>query len=345
MARAYSTLEISPGASSEAVERAYRDLISIWNPRNHPDGSRLRRKAEEKTAEINSAYEIVLGSPSGSRETYPPVGKPFSAPSAGSLSHPWPQTSSTSKKQLNRRERPRFSSRGLPGRIAMVTMSVFGWVGVCIIVLMGIAVTQTSVSGSAFLACSACLLVVLLVSPARRRLPGTGSTSGLAGYGLFVAGFFLIGFLLYAFSLPDTDPLAKSGVQQSAPPAGIHPTVSPTLVSSRSPTPTAVLPVASGSAQSTNRIVFPYPPTSWCTEVVRPGEPIRYSHRVVGEIGNAGDVPVMGARAFMPIPEAAKPSEYYFTSSSHVLLPGETSPFYVQYLTEASIDCSKSPSP
>lgn len=62
---AYAALGVSPGASDAEVKRAYRRLMS----QNHPDklASRglpesMRELAEEKTREINTAYDLIKDS-------------------------------------------------------------------------------------------------------------------------------------------------------------------------------------------------------------------------------------------------------------------------------------------
>src|SRR5690606_24028244 len=59
---AYAALGVSPGASDAEVKRAYRRLMS----QNHPDklASRglpesMREIAEERTREINTAYDLI----------------------------------------------------------------------------------------------------------------------------------------------------------------------------------------------------------------------------------------------------------------------------------------------
>lgn len=53
-------LGVSPGASSQEVKQAYRDLVQFWHPDKHADKiPRLRQLAEEKMKEINGAYEVL----------------------------------------------------------------------------------------------------------------------------------------------------------------------------------------------------------------------------------------------------------------------------------------------
>src|ERR1035437_2444597 len=57
---AYLELFALPDSFTEAqLKQAYRDLIQVWHPDKHAHHERLRLKAEEKTKEINQAYESL----------------------------------------------------------------------------------------------------------------------------------------------------------------------------------------------------------------------------------------------------------------------------------------------
>jgi uncharacterized membrane protein YgcG len=61
-------LELSPDASMDDLNQAYRDLVNIWHPDRLGHNPRLKKKAEEKLKELNQAYEAlkpVLSSESG----------------------------------------------------------------------------------------------------------------------------------------------------------------------------------------------------------------------------------------------------------------------------------------
>ncbi|MBW1722918.1 MAG: J domain-containing protein [Deltaproteobacteria bacterium] len=58
--KCYETLGLKEKATLADVKDAYRDLVSVWHPDRFSDNPRLRRKAEEKLKEINSAYERLV---------------------------------------------------------------------------------------------------------------------------------------------------------------------------------------------------------------------------------------------------------------------------------------------
>ncbi len=55
-------------ASLEEAKMAWRDLISIWHPDRHNGNKRLRRKAEEKTKQLNEAWETFQTRSAGKRK-------------------------------------------------------------------------------------------------------------------------------------------------------------------------------------------------------------------------------------------------------------------------------------
>jgi len=57
--RCFEILEIDDQADLATVKQAYRDLIAIWHPDRYAHNYRLQKRAEEKTKEINAAYERI----------------------------------------------------------------------------------------------------------------------------------------------------------------------------------------------------------------------------------------------------------------------------------------------
>ncbi len=57
--RCIKKLGLSPGASQEEVNQAYRDLVTVWHPDRFANNLRLQKKAEENLKEINAAYEYI----------------------------------------------------------------------------------------------------------------------------------------------------------------------------------------------------------------------------------------------------------------------------------------------
>ncbi len=66
----YNLLGLSPGASSEELKTAHRDLAKVWHPDRFPHDPRLQEKAQEKLKEINRAYDR-LRSGNARRQTEP----------------------------------------------------------------------------------------------------------------------------------------------------------------------------------------------------------------------------------------------------------------------------------
>jgi len=62
----YEMLEISENSSQEELKAQYRFLVQAWHPDKFSSPEQ-KEKAENKTKEINKAYE-VLGNPDKKRE-------------------------------------------------------------------------------------------------------------------------------------------------------------------------------------------------------------------------------------------------------------------------------------
>jgi hypothetical protein len=50
-------LGLAPGATKQALDDAYRDLVKVWHPDRFQNDPTLRLKAQEKLRELNTAYE------------------------------------------------------------------------------------------------------------------------------------------------------------------------------------------------------------------------------------------------------------------------------------------------
>ena len=52
-------LELPEGASLEEARRSYRELVRVWHPDRFSGDPVLRRRAEEKSKQLNVAYETL----------------------------------------------------------------------------------------------------------------------------------------------------------------------------------------------------------------------------------------------------------------------------------------------
>ena len=57
----YQILEVEPGAPQDEIREQYLFLIQAWHPDKFPQPSQ-KRKAEEKTKDINAAYDVLRNS-------------------------------------------------------------------------------------------------------------------------------------------------------------------------------------------------------------------------------------------------------------------------------------------
>ncbi|MCP3956061.1 MAG: J domain-containing protein [Desulfobacterales bacterium] len=58
--RCYEILDVPIEASIEDINRQHKDLANIWHPDRFAGNLRLQKKAEQKLAEINSAYDTLI---------------------------------------------------------------------------------------------------------------------------------------------------------------------------------------------------------------------------------------------------------------------------------------------
>lgn len=58
----YAVLGVPRGASQAVIKKAYYNLIKEYHPDKHANSSASeRRRAEQKTRQINTAYEVLSG--------------------------------------------------------------------------------------------------------------------------------------------------------------------------------------------------------------------------------------------------------------------------------------------
>lgn len=56
----YDILDVPIEASTDAISRQHRDLVNIWHPDRFVGNPRLQKKAEQKLAAINAAYDTLI---------------------------------------------------------------------------------------------------------------------------------------------------------------------------------------------------------------------------------------------------------------------------------------------
>src|SRR6188768_3595072 len=56
---AYRVLELEPGANEDAVRDARKLLAKVWHPDRHANDPELAKKAQDKLADINTAFEAI----------------------------------------------------------------------------------------------------------------------------------------------------------------------------------------------------------------------------------------------------------------------------------------------
>lgn len=73
---AYRMLELAAGATEEAVRDARKTLAKVWHPDRHANDPGLQKKAEQKLADINTAFETIRAA------RFPPAPTPKPEPAA-----------------------------------------------------------------------------------------------------------------------------------------------------------------------------------------------------------------------------------------------------------------------
>jgi hypothetical protein len=68
LGEAYKVLEVPPGANEEAVRDARKLLAKVWHPDRHANDPELEKRAQQKLADINTAFEAIRDA------KFPPAG-------------------------------------------------------------------------------------------------------------------------------------------------------------------------------------------------------------------------------------------------------------------------------
>jgi hypothetical protein len=79
---AYRILEVPGGAGEETVRDARKTLAKVWHPDRHAHDPELAKKAQQKTADINAAFEVIRAARFPST-TEPAAPLPASIPPVG----------------------------------------------------------------------------------------------------------------------------------------------------------------------------------------------------------------------------------------------------------------------
>ena len=121
---AYLELFDLPDSFTEAqLKQAYHDLVQVWHPDKHSHNERLRKKADEKTKEINQAYQVLQsGLVNGNFHLERSAGRfgpqtPRNAPSGGHQSAPTtqPRSADAAPQDIPHAASARDEPKGLRG--------------------------------------------------------------------------------------------------------------------------------------------------------------------------------------------------------------------------------------
>ena len=55
--RYFAALDLTPSATQEEIQQAYRELAKVWHPDRFPNDPQLKERANAKLRDINEAYE------------------------------------------------------------------------------------------------------------------------------------------------------------------------------------------------------------------------------------------------------------------------------------------------
>jgi hypothetical protein len=68
LAWCYDVLNLSPGASTREIQKAFRKLALVWHPDRFPSSnSRLCKHAEDRFKQLNAAYQALMAEPAAPR--------------------------------------------------------------------------------------------------------------------------------------------------------------------------------------------------------------------------------------------------------------------------------------
>lgn len=76
LARCREILAVSPQAGPREIKKAYRHLAFVWHPDRFPNSDiHLRKRAEERFKQLNSAYQTLMAASAGGRSSsaFPPA--------------------------------------------------------------------------------------------------------------------------------------------------------------------------------------------------------------------------------------------------------------------------------
>ncbi len=107
----FEILELDTDATMDDLNRAYKDLVTVWHPDRFSANPRLKKKAEEKLKKVNQAYDRVLSFLS-SEETPQDIDHNNRTPSSG-ISPSKDTTRGTAKNRFHwkRKTKPDFQLR------------------------------------------------------------------------------------------------------------------------------------------------------------------------------------------------------------------------------------------
>ncbi len=79
--KAYEILEVAEGANEEAIKDARKLLAKVWHPDRHANDPELQKRAQDKLAAVNEAFEVIrkAGFPAG-KAPNPEAKKPQPTP-------------------------------------------------------------------------------------------------------------------------------------------------------------------------------------------------------------------------------------------------------------------------